>query len=88
MSSDLRKPGRTKVPGRTRKGTVPAEAPVAPAAVAPCGVGDDGFDPILKRTVVFELPDAAPVSDDEIEHFSRLFGDVVDEILNPEDRKP
>jgi hypothetical protein len=85
MSSDLRKPGRTKIPGRARKAGCPTEASIAPAAAAQCG---GGYDPILKRRVVFELPDAAPLSDHEIELFGRLFGDVIDEILDREGREP
>lgn len=48
------RPRASSPPGR--KGAVPAEAPVAPAAGVPCGVGNGGHDPNLKRSVILELP--------------------------------
>jgi hypothetical protein len=77
MSSRRLRPDRTKKPDLARNGANPG----APGM-------EDGFDSALKRRVVFELPHEPPVSDDEAELFSRLFGDIVDQILNPEDRQP
>jgi hypothetical protein len=88
MSSRRPKSDRKRHRCRPRKEGYPTEVTVAPAADVPCEAGDGRYDPKLKRRFVFELPKVPPVSDDEIKPFSRLFGDIIDEILNPEDRDP
>lgn len=62
------------------------EEPAVPAAGAavPAEMGD-GYDPDLKRQVRLQLPDEFPVYEDEVELFSRLFGDIVDRVLTPKE---
>ncbi|MCM0019945.1 MAG: hypothetical protein NBV67_08130 [Tagaea sp.] len=62
------------------------EEPAVPAAgsAVPCDLGA-GYDHDLKRQVRLQLPDEFPVDEDEIELFSRLFGDIVDRVLTPKE---
>lgn len=64
-------------------GAEPAHEPTAHAvgAAAPFEV-DAGYDPVLKREVRLQLPGAYAIAKDEIELFSRLFGDIVDRVLS------
>jgi hypothetical protein len=68
-------------------GVDPADEPAAPAAGldAPFEL-DAGYDLDLKRQVRLQLPEAPPITEDEIELFSRLFGDIVDHALSPKER--
>ncbi|MCZ8122227.1 MAG: hypothetical protein O9277_02260 [Magnetospirillum sp.] len=64
-------------------GAEPAHEPTAHAvgATAPFEM-DAGYDPVLKREVRFHLPGAFALAKDEVELFSRLFGDIVDRVLS------
>ena len=70
-------------------GADPGNEPAAPAATSGMRFGlDAGYDSDLKRQVRLQLPAAPPVTEDEIELFSRLFGDIVDCALSPKDPSP
>ncbi len=46
------------------------------------------FVPELQRELILELPETFTVSDDEIDLFGRLFGDIVNSIVNEKDLPP